>query len=88
MFLVIYVTKHMANDTDSDDRPAINVQEIEITPEMIPAGAAELDLMLGAGSVANVGDIDGLIVETLKAVFHGSCETEGLRRLKLKFQSL
>lgn len=35
--------------TDSADRPARELKEIEITPAMIEAGARELTLMLGFG---------------------------------------
>lgn len=37
-FLIIYVTKQMTDATDSVDRPALQNDEIEITPEMIEAG--------------------------------------------------
>ena len=41
-FLIIYVTKQMRDANDSADRPATQTEEIEITPEMVEAGADEL----------------------------------------------
>ena len=47
LFLIIYVTKQMANDTDSADRPAPTSSEASISPAMIRAGEIRLSELEG-----------------------------------------
>lgn len=72
--LIIYLRKQMERDNDLGDRPATDVQEIEVTPEMVEAGLDEFR------EHRYEGDVRHMLESVFRAMAYAYCSASPNRR--------